>query len=297
MKRGFTLVEVVATIVILAIIGAIALPIVDSTIKENKESLYKSQLKEIEDATEKWAYQNMDLLPNIGEFKTIKLEELKKAGLLPLDIRDPRDNELLPNDMLITITLENSIYVFDVNEESGTDINSEYNANSPILILNGSPLEYLEFGDVYNELGAVAKDRSGNSIDSSNISIMYQYNGVEIASINSKEFKTYTVIYSVSSEVNGTVYTSNITRTIIVRDTTAPNLIVPGKVEIYLADALNYDLQSGVEVSDNSGEDIAVTITGFDASVGQKIVSYTACDSRNNCVTKKRIINILENEQ
>lgn len=296
MKRGFTLVEIVATIVILAIIGAIALPIVDSTIKENRESLYKSQLKEIEDAAEKWAYKNMDLLPNNGEVKTVKLEDLKKAGLLPLDIRDPRDNKLLPNDMLITITFENNNYVFDVNEESGTDITSEYNANSPILILNGNPLEYLEFGGEYNELGAMAKDKNGNLIDSNKISIMYQYNGVEIASINSKEFKTYTVIYSVSNEVSGTIYTSNITRTIIVRDTTAPNLIVPGKVEIYLADALYYDLQLGVEVSDNSGENIVVTTIGFDASVGQKIVSYTACDSRNNCVTKKRIINVLENE-
>jgi len=296
MKKGFTLVEVVATIVILAIIGAIVLPIVDSTIKENKEILYKSQLKEIEEATEKWAYKNMDLLPNSGEVKTIKLEELKKAGFLPLDIRDPRDNKLLPNDLLITITFENNNYVFDVNEESGTNITSEYNANSPILILNGNPLEYLEFGGTYNELGAMAKDKSGNLIDSNKISIMYQYNGVEIATIDSREFKTYTIVYSVSSEVEGTIYTSNVTRTIIVRDTTAPDLNIPSKTEIYLSDALNYDLQEGVEVNDNSGENIVVTTAGFDASIGQKIVSYNACDSHNNCVTKKRIINILANE-
>jgi len=294
MKKGFTLVELVAAIIILTVIGAIALPIVNSTIKNNKEKLYQAQLQEIEEATEKWAYKNRDLLPNNSETVTITILELKKAGLLPLDIRNPKDGELLPNDMEVTITLKNNVYVYNVNEESGTNIKSEFNENSPILILNGNALEYVEYGSTYSDMGAKAKDKSGNVIN--NINIMYQYNGTEIASINTEEFKTYTIVYSASSEVNGTIYTSNVTRTVIVRDTTAPDLTVPAKANIALTSASTYNLLNGVTVTDNSGETINVTTTGFNASLGQQVVSYTACDSHNNCVTKKRIVNVLSDD-
>ena len=294
MKKGFTLIELVATIIILAIVGAIAFPLVNSILKENKDSLYKSQLQEIELATEKWAYLNMDLLPNSNETITITILELKKAGLLPLDVRDPRTGDLLPNDMEIAITFINNKYVYNVNEESGTDITSEFNENSPILILNGNALEYLEVGSSYSEMGAKAKDKNGTEI--TNIDIMFQYNGTEIPSIDTNEFKTYTVVYSATNEVDGKNYTSSITRTVIVRDTTAPSLTVPTKTNISLTSASSFDLLKNVTATDNSGEEISVTTSGFDASLGQKIVSYTACDSHNNCITKKRIINVLSND-
>lgn len=292
MKKGFTLVELVASIIILGVIGLIAYPVVNSTIKNNKEKLYQSQIKEIEQAAESWAYKNLDLLPNDSESITITILELKKAGLLPLDIRDPRDNELFANDMEISIALENNIYVYNVNEESGTSITSDFNENSPILILNGNAIEYIEVGSIYNEIGAKAKSKDGSIID--NISIMYQYNGSEIALINTNEFKTYTIVYSASDVVNGKTYTSNVTRTVVVRDTTAPFLTLPSQVDITLSELSSFDLLDGVEAIDNSGEVINIIVSDLEASIGKKIVSYTACDSRNNCVTKKRIINITE---
>lgn len=294
MKKGFTLVELIATIIVLAIVGVIAFPIINNIIKENKENLYKSQIEEIELAAEKWAYLNTDLLPGNSETITVTILELKKAGFLPLDVRNPKTGELLPNDMEVTITLINNKYIYDVNEESGTNINSEFNENSPILILNGNALEYIEVGNIYSELGAKAKDKNGNEI--SNIDIMFQYNGTEIPSIDTNEFKTYTVIYSATSEVDGKKYTSSITRTVIVRDTTVPNLTVPTKANISLISASSYNLLEGVTATDNSGEEINVVTNGFDSTLGQKIVSYTACDSHNNCITKKRIINVLSND-
>lgn len=292
MKKGFTLVELIATFIVLTIIGAITLPIVNSLIKNNKESLYQSQIESIKQASEKWAYKNIDLLPNDNESITITILDLKKSGCLPLDTRNPKTGELFPNDMEIVISFNNNMYFYSVKEESGTNI-TEFNQYSPILILNGNALEYVEIGNQYNELGAKAKDNNGNIIN--NINIIYQYNGTEISTINTNEFKTYTVIYSASNKIDGVNYTSNVTRTIIVRDTTAPDLIVPGKTDISLTEASNFDLLNGVSAIDNSGEDINVTTSGFDTSLGQKIVSYTACDSHNNCITKKRIINVVSN--
>lgn len=292
MKKGFTLVELIATLIVLAIIGMITFPVVNNSIKNGQEKLYKAQIKEIEEACEKWAYSNIDLLPSNGDSITVTLLELKKAGLLPLDIRDPRDKQLLPNDMQVVIKSDNNIYSFVVNEESGTEITSEVNKNSPILVLNGNPIEYVEFGSVYEDKGAKAKNKFGDEIN--NINVVYQYNGTEIGVLSTSEFKTYTVVYSVSSVINEKTYTSSITRTVVVRDTTAPVITLPGTVDIALSNVSSFNLLEGVIASDNSGENIEINVSELNKNIGKQTVSYTACDSHQNCITKKRIINITE---
>ena len=292
MKKGFTLVELIATIIVLGIIGLIAYPIMSSTIKNNKEKLYETQIKVIHQASEDWAYKNVDLLPDENETITITILDLKRAGLLDLNIKNPKTNELFPNDLQITIAHNNKGYTYTVDMESGTNISNDFSMNSPTLILNGNAIEYIEVGSTYNELGAQAKGKNGNTIN--NINITYQYNGTQIASINTMQFKTYTIIYSVSDVVEGTTYTTSITRTLIVRDTTAPDLTIPGQADITLSQVNGFDLTTGVTVTDNSGETIEVNATSLENKTGKQIVSYTACDSHNNCVTKKRIVNVTE---
>jgi len=157
MKRGFTLVELLATLIVLATLGLIIFPVVSNTIRNGKDKLYEAQINEIEEATEKWAYLNIDLLPLEGESTTITILELKKAGFLPLDIRNPKTNELLPNDMQVVISSNKGIYNFEVNVESGTKIESEVNENSPIIVLNGTPIEYIEIGTEYVDKGVKLK--------------------------------------------------------------------------------------------------------------------------------------------
>ena len=94
MKKGFTLAELLGVITILAVIAVIVFPLVNKTIKQNKEKLYNSQLEEIKSGAEKWAYANIEMLPvNDGETITVTLFELKKGGFLTLDIRNPITGE------------------------------------------------------------------------------------------------------------------------------------------------------------------------------------------------------------
>ena len=289
MKKGFTLAELLGVITILAVIAVIVFPLVNKTIKQNKEKLYNSQLEEIKSGAEKWAYANIEMLPvNDGETITVTLFELKKGGFLTLDIRNPITGELLPNDMNITITFKNNNYEIYVDGESGSDIDSEVNSNSPIIILNGNFIEYVEINGTYEEEGALAKDKDGNKIE--DIQISYRLDGVEVPSIDTTEFNTYTAIYSA---INGE-YTSSITRTIVVRDTTAPDLVVPGTVELLPEELASFNLLEDVTVTDNSGEDINVETRGFDRLPTDKIIEYTACDSHNNCVTKRRLVKVIK---
>ena len=292
MKKGYTLIELIAAIIILGIIGLIVFPVISNTIRTNKENLYNSMVKDIKRASNDWIYKNMDLLPTSGGSVTITILDLKKSGLLDINLRNPKTDELIPNDVQITITLQNNKYVFNVDMNSGTSLSSPYDINAPMLILNGNAIEYIEYGSTYEELSAIARGKAGNII--TNINIVYQYNGTQIPGIDTRQFKTYTVVYSASDNYNGHNYTTNITRTVIVRDTTAPELIVPEQATITLNQVSNFDLISGVSVSDNSGEVIEVTATSLENKVGRQVISYTACDSHANCVTKKRIINVTE---
>ena len=62
MKKGFTLVELLATIVIIGVVALIAVPSVVDNIKLSKEKLYKTQIQNIEIAAKKWATASADQL-------------------------------------------------------------------------------------------------------------------------------------------------------------------------------------------------------------------------------------------
>lgn len=292
-KSGFTLVELMAVIILLGILGLIAVPVVTNIINDNKESLYKSQLVLIQEQAEKWAYENLDMLPSReNEQITLTILELKKNGKLPLDLRNPKTNELFPNDMQVAITIRNNQYIFEVKADTGTSLGDEVNGLSPIMVLNGSVLEYLEMGSTYEEKNVFAKDKDGNSI--TNIDIQYLDNGVEVASLSSNSFKTYTVVYTAKSTVNNQEYTSHVVRTVIVRDTLAPELTIPDNITITLSEAATFNVKQGVTYQDNSNETLNIEVSGFEATLGQKKVSYKVCDSSNNCTVKNRLITITE---
>ena len=285
--KGFTLVELLGVLIILAVIALITLPIVSMSIKNGKEKLYNSQIEEIKLAAEKWAYKNINLLPTKdGETITVTLLSLKQSGDIPLDTRNPRTGELIPNDLIITIMFKNNNYIFTVDEESGSNITDEFNENAPTIILNGSHLEFVEINSDYNEKSAEAFSKNGNVLP---VNITYQENNTEIGSIDTSKFTSYTAIYSATD--NG--YTTNITRIIIVRDTTSPNLVIPDNVNLTASQLSSFDVMDGVSVTDNSGEMIDIEVSGFDTKPNDKIIEYKACDSNNNCAVKRRIIKII----
>ena len=218
MKKGFTLIEIIAVIILLGTISLLIIPILTDSIKNSKQDLYDAQIKEIELAAEKWAYKNMDLLPNVeGDKKTITLLQLKQQGLFPLDVKDPRTGELIPNTTAIEITFKSNNYIYDVIEPVVEDSDDNYvDDKAPIMVLNGEALEYVQVGSRYEEKGALAQDSKGNSIDY--IIIEYRLNGSEVASINTSTPNTYMVSYTAVVEVDGVTHATTINRTVIIKN-------------------------------------------------------------------------------
>ena len=117
MKKGFTLIEVIAVIVILGIIGLIAVPIANNITNSSKEKLYDEQVDRIIDATKKLALDDGDYLPEEidGSMKVVKLETIQSNGYLTSDdIENPLTKEKMNGE--VTITYYNNEYIYEYGE-------------------------------------------------------------------------------------------------------------------------------------------------------------------------------------
>ncbi len=103
-KNGFTLVELLAVIIILSLLALLASTAIVKLLGESKNDLYETQILAIEEAAKIWAADNLNKLPDIEECKYLTLEDLKEAGTLDSNVIDARTLEELSDDMIIKIT-------------------------------------------------------------------------------------------------------------------------------------------------------------------------------------------------
>jgi len=102
-KTGFTLVELLAVIALLAIIAAIAFPFIQDAIDESKEKTYNEQVRTIEHAAKRWAADNSsELKKSTPVYKSVSF--LKQNGYLASnkEILNPKDNTQMNGCVKIT---------------------------------------------------------------------------------------------------------------------------------------------------------------------------------------------------
>ena len=110
-NKGFTLVELIATVVILSIVMGIGAYSITGIIRKNKENDCKLLINEIKDAVELYyqecKYSSSDAIdcPAVTEYNgvdsyEVKLNDLVKYGFLKANGTDEDDNPILvnPND-------------------------------------------------------------------------------------------------------------------------------------------------------------------------------------------------------
>ena len=134
-KKGFTLVELLAVIVILTLMGIIVIPIIESSINNGKDDLYIAQIDTLKSSFKKYALKelNSSLLYSNDDLY-ISLYQLKIAGAVALDLKDPRDEKMLPDDMLFRIQKNNKSFTYEVLENRGTKTNkTSFDESTPVL--------------------------------------------------------------------------------------------------------------------------------------------------------------------
>ena len=96
MKKGFTLTELLATIVIIGILSLVSVPIITSVINDSRSEAYNRQVEYIENAARTYMMNNSKELPDDGGYVFISIGTLKEAGLLlDKDVKNPKNNQLL----------------------------------------------------------------------------------------------------------------------------------------------------------------------------------------------------------
>lgn len=109
-KKGFTLVELLAVIIILSLLALIASTSVTKVVRDSKTDLYNTQIELIKAAAEAWGADNLYKLPEANTCKFMTLYDLKSYGLIDPDITNPKTGELFSDDMIIKITGELNKY-------------------------------------------------------------------------------------------------------------------------------------------------------------------------------------------
>lgn len=278
-KKGFTLVELLAVLIILVALLLIIIPVVANSIKEGKEKIYNSQINNIKLALESWMSENQK--PNNGEYIVLSLSQLKEAGEVEVDIKNPNTKELFPNDMILKIINNDGIIEYEVNDTGSNK--SDYSL-IPSMKINGNALTYVELGSQnYIDLGVTAKDKNNNSIN--------DIDSITEPTLNLGVKGIYITKYTASS--NG--YSNTIYRTIIVRDTKGPEISFSNDLVLTYEAARNYDFKSDIVVTDNSREAVNVTVeSNISVIPGNYSIKYIATDQSGNETVKFRKVTIKE---
>lgn len=111
MKKGFTLVELLAIIVILGIIGLIGVSVYNNVQKKASNKLYEEQLNEIENRIRSYVLEN--------EGKTLNIE----GNNIKLDIYKENTTINIPISFLIT---EGVLEKYPINPKCGKKIEGYY---------------------------------------------------------------------------------------------------------------------------------------------------------------------------
>lgn len=111
MKKGFTLIEVLAVLVILAVIGMITVPAVTRIITESKQKSYDSQVELIIENAKRWATDNNYLLPDDDSVYKLPVKRLIDEEYLT-NIKDGK----LKNPLDSSKSMDGCVYI-NYNEE------------------------------------------------------------------------------------------------------------------------------------------------------------------------------------
>lgn len=121
MKRGFTLVELLAVLVVLGLLSLVVMPIVINYINSSSNSAYKKQIQVLESAAEKWGIENIDSLPDStsGESLIIDFNTLYTAGQISsYPVIDPKTKKELEGCILVIYNNQYKQYEYKYTSDS-----------------------------------------------------------------------------------------------------------------------------------------------------------------------------------
>jgi prepilin-type N-terminal cleavage/methylation domain-containing protein len=263
-KQAFTLIELMAVVIILGIVTTITVTAINYSIKASKDRLYAEQVKRLEAGVASWATENSSFLPvDSSGVVFFSISRLKDEGIVDTEVvMDPRtSNEL---DGCMTIKYDNTYQQYEYQYED-SDCSLVEDAYLPVITVTGGDAQTAEVNGYYEFPTADSVDYSGRSVTVEGPII--KKDGTIVTNLDlSLVDDVYELIYeSIDPKLNLTA-TKTITLTVV--DTVAPVVTVSSSTINH--EAGDTFTPATVLVSDNScGE------TGIDTSVNNCITTLT----------------------
>ena len=105
-NKGFTLVELLGVIVVLAIVGGIATLAITNYLGNSKEKVYRNYVATLKTTVEDYLIddfaKNGNLLPNVGGSRTFTLNDLINAKVIE-ELKDPNGGTCNQTTTIVTV--------------------------------------------------------------------------------------------------------------------------------------------------------------------------------------------------
>lgn len=133
-NKGFTLVELIATLIVLSIVALIVVPNIYENIKEAKNGIKITQLESIVDSAKEWAADHITEL-SIEKDTYVFLKDLQSGGYIDYNLYKNTDGEQYNDNLFILIESK----VIEADEWN----NENYKYTYTIYDTNEKHLSYL----------------------------------------------------------------------------------------------------------------------------------------------------------
>lgn len=115
-NEGYTLIELLAILVILGVIIMISVPSITGVINSSKDQLYDEQVRILENAARTYMSENSTLLPDDGNSEFVKIKDLIDDGIISEDkIKNPKKNQYFEGCIKVTNTNNKFTYIYQDN--------------------------------------------------------------------------------------------------------------------------------------------------------------------------------------
>ena len=192
-KKGFSLVEVLAVLVIFSIILLITIPSINNVTRKSKKRLYETQIKILKESANIFITDYINIIPvENNESITIELKLLKDMDIINQDLKNPMTDKYFADEMLITLTNNNDIFTTTITEKDSINYSNTVKYKDHIVLFKGNAisdnsstnlkenfivLNYNKKMYNYDEYSVVIRNKT--IIDSTYSEIEYQINVVD----------------------------------------------------------------------------------------------------------------------